>query len=188
MTNQIIDNIIKRILMVPTITPRETLYIETGLNDQANTIKKKRIGMLCRLEKSRNGLLEAMLESENPESWKNKTTKEMGAMGITDKIIFLNKSKKAQKKETEQSIKQAWNNHLELTKDAKSKVKFLMEGITRRDDKRPKYMNKLNRHQVSTIFKARTRMIDVKNNFRGKYPDIKCRGCNNENETQTHVL
>ncbi len=61
--------------MVPTSTPRETLYIETGLNDQANTIKKKRIGMLCRLEKSRNGLLEAILESENPESWKNKTTK-----------------------------------------------------------------------------------------------------------------
>ncbi len=49
-------------------------------------------------------------------------------------------------------------------------------------------MNKLNRHQVSTIFKARTRMIDVKNNFRGKYPDNKCRGCKNEDETQEHVL
>ena len=31
-------------------------------------------------------------------------------------------------------------------------------------------------------------MLDVKNNFRGKYRDIKCRGCGLEDETQAHVL
>ena len=48
-------------------------------------------------------------------------------------------------------------------------------------------MQKLNRYQVSTIFKARTRMLDVKNNFRGKYKDNICRGCGTT-ETQEHVL
>jgi len=49
-------------------------------------------------------------------------------------------------------------------------------------------MNKLNRLEVSTIFKARTRMLDIKNNFRNKYPDLVCRGCGKHDETQQHIL
>ena len=49
-------------------------------------------------------------------------------------------------------------------------------------------MDKLNRYQVSTIFKARTRMLNVKNNFTGKYNDNICRGCGITEETQEHVL
>ena len=44
----------------------------------------------------------------------------------------------------------------------KSQVKFLLENIKdRKIGKRQKYMEKLNRYQVSTIFKARTRMLYV---------------------------
>ena len=42
--------------------------------------------------------------------------------------------------------------------------------------------------EASTIFKARTRMLDVKNNFRGKYKDTKCRKCTEIIESQEHVL
>ena len=53
-------------------------------------------------------------------------------------------------------------------KGNKSKVKFLVTNIEdRKIGNRPLYMEKLNRYQVSPIFKARTRMLDVKNNFRG---------------------
>ena len=38
------------------------------------------------------------------------------------------------------------------------------------------------------IFKARTRMLDAKNNFRGKYKDTKCRKCTETIESQEHVL
>ena len=31
-------------------------------------------------------------------------------------------------------------------------------------------------------------MIDAKNNFRGKYRDLLCRACEEENETQQHIL
>ena len=31
-------------------------------------------------------------------------------------------------------------------------------------------------------------MIDVKNNFRSKYPNLSCRACKNEPETQEHIL
>ena len=36
--NRILDNIIKRVLMVPTSTPRENLYIETGIRDMTHNI------------------------------------------------------------------------------------------------------------------------------------------------------
>jgi Zn finger protein HypA/HybF involved in hydrogenase expression len=49
-------------------------------------------------------------------------------------------------------------------------------------------MNKLTRMEASAIFKARTRMLDVKNNYRDKYNDTKCRKCDAETETQEHIL
>ena len=39
--NQIYDNILKRILQTPVTTPREVLYMETGLVDIETLIKKK---------------------------------------------------------------------------------------------------------------------------------------------------
>ena len=51
--NRILDNIIKRILRVPLSTPREALYIETGLLDTEHHIIKKRLGMMARVEKNK---------------------------------------------------------------------------------------------------------------------------------------
>ena len=48
--NRILDNIIKRVLMVPTSTPRENVYIETGIKDMTHNMTHRRINMLCRLE------------------------------------------------------------------------------------------------------------------------------------------
>ena len=50
-------------------------------------------------------------------------------------------------------------------------------------------MNKLNRINVSTIFRARSRMLEVKTNYKNKYRDnLKCRACKEAEETQLHVL
>ncbi len=80
--------------------------------------------------------------------------------------------------------------HTMITKEAEGKTKsqFLLDNTIWKAGKRPKYMNKLTRREASTIFKARTRMLDVKNNFKGKYRDRKCRKCNCDNETQEHIL
>ena len=47
---------------------------------------------------------------------------------------------------------------------------------------------KPNKAQASTIFKARSRMLPVKNNFRNKHQTQTCRVCGNHTETQQHVL
>jgi hypothetical protein len=56
-------------------------------------------------------------------------------------------------------------------------------------------MNELTRKQKSLIFKARTRMLNIKNNCRTHYTNkntgeqnIICRACKTEDETQSHIL
>ena len=49
-------------------------------------------------------------------------------------------------------------------------------------------MRKMTRKETSTIFKARARMLDIKNNFKNKYATLHCRKCNEEIETQEHIF
>ena len=54
---------------------------------------------------------------------------------------------------------------------------------------RSPYMNQLTRKQVSTIFKARTRILPIKRNYKTAYITNKeCRARGTEKETQKHVL
>jgi hypothetical protein len=71
--NQILDNILKRILKVPTTTPRDSFYIETGLIDIEHTRIQKRIAMLHRRNKTKSNLLDKILQNPNKQAWKPKT-------------------------------------------------------------------------------------------------------------------
>ena len=65
--------------------------------------------------------------------------------------------------------------------------------LTRDNQEHPfslkKYMKKLTRLDSSIIFKARSRMLDVKENFKTKNKgEMKCRLCKEADETQRHIL
>ena len=53
---------------------------------------------------------------------------------------------------------------------------------------RPQYMNRLTRNQTSIIFKARTRMLNVKSNYKNGNDSLNCRLCGKSEETQNHIL
>jgi hypothetical protein len=100
-----------------------------------------------------------------------------------------NESKSSIKKRVKEAINSVFHLNITASCKDKSKTQHLIEGIgTWTPGKRPSYMSNLNREQTSTIFKARTRMLPVKNNYRNQYKDNICRGCKAEPETQQHVL
>ena len=72
--------------------------------------------------------------------------------------------------------------------EGKTNIQYLLNNTTWKPGTRKTYMNKLSRMEASTIFKTRTRMLDVKNKYRGKYNDVICRKCGEPNETQEHIL
>ena len=42
--------------------------------------------------------------------------------------------------------------------------------------------------EAQEIFKMRSRVSDVKSNFKGKYENLTCNLCENEDETQMHII
>ena len=60
--NRILDNILKRILMTPVTTPREVIYMETGLIDLEHTAIRNRINMLQRITEHNNDLIDTSLQ------------------------------------------------------------------------------------------------------------------------------
>ena len=184
--NQVLDSILKRILKLPTSTSREPLYIETGILDIEHTTKKLRIGMLQRVEKTKSDLLDKILQNPNDNSWAMKTKKIMNHINYQQ---TTEESKTTTKKKVKEAVNKAFHNEINESSKEKSKTQHLLNGITKwAPGKRPQYMTSLNRNQVSLIFKARTRMLPVKNNFRNQHKDNLCRGCKAEIESQQHVL
>jgi hypothetical protein len=185
--NRILDKIIKRILMVPTTTPREALYIESGLLDIETHIHRNRINMGLRLKGNATDTIKNICETTTPGSWGDTTKRIEELYNITeeDKTGTPGEIKGAIRRKIEESFKIK----IEASGSEKSKIKYLTQGKQSWTPNRTEeYMNKLNRTEVSTIFKARTRMIDVKNNYKNKYKNLTCRACKNETETQEHIL
>ena len=183
--NQILDRIIKRILMTPEATPREALYIETGLLDVETMIDIKRLNMMARLNDNRSELMTTVLT--NPDSkWMKRTKEIMEKYNIEDGDLT---SKEKANEAINLAVHMKMYQKVNAVREERSKLKFFLDGKMSWIAEQPaEYMVKLTRKQASTIFKARTRMIKVKANYKNEYPDQTCRACKIEIETQQHAL
>ena len=185
--NRIYDNLIKRILKTPPTTPREALYMETGLMDIETMVKKRKIGMKCRLQETISNLMAEVLSTNLRKGWKTDVEQIMEQLEIQENE--LHGSKYMNKKTITNKAQKFFQKKIETDGAAKSKIKHLTENSNWEPGKRREYLNKLTRNQSSTIFKARTRMLMVKSNYKTKYQNnLFCRACGKEEETQNHVL
>lgn len=183
--NGILDNILKRILMVPQGTPREVLYIETNLLDVERIIDKKRLNMLYRINKTKIKLNEYLIQKKQETEWMKETEKTIKKYKI-DKKKFLEMKPKNAKKYIRKEIQKSFREEMFLNKQNKSKVEYLKKGYLANE--KATYTNQLNRMNTSTIFKARCRMLDIKDNYKNKYNNMTCRLCKEKYESQEHVL
>ena len=186
--NMLLDNILKRILKTPKSTPRQALYIETGLLDPETIIKKNRISMEIRIKKGDNQMMKEIINLKHEGCWATQNGKIKNEMKVLNSIMRENSRYKV-KKELQEKSKLMLKQKLEETAKDKSKMKYYYEG--KHDwatGKRARYLNKLTRNQASLIFKTRTRMLKVKGNYKNGHTKLECRLCKNQEETQKHVL
>ena len=152
--------------MTPEATPREALYIETGLLDVETIIDAKRLNMIARLHRNKSKMMEAILRNPNCK-WMRKTKDVMNKYRIED-----HGSKQKTKNNMNQKILIQFYKKMTKDKDDRSKLKFFFDGQCEWTPEKPaEYMNKLTRKQASIIFKARTRMLKVKNNYKNAFND-----------------
>ena len=176
--NSMLEAIIKKILMVPISTPREPLYYETGLLDVEHTIMKNKMNYLRCLKASNNTIIRAILQADS--KWKKEIEEKRRQLQIED----THKQGIIKRK-----IKMNFEKALKIQGENKSKTKYYTENSTSQTLwKRKKYMTKGTRHTAQNIFMARTRMIEVKHNYKAKYMNLNCRFCAEEPETQAHIL
>jgi hypothetical protein len=139
--NKILDQIIKRILKVPITTPRETLYMETGLLDIDTITKRKRLTMEERLRKTATELIKNTIASDQKGGWNQKTHKTMEDVNINKQEFDEPKGNLTHliRSKTKEYLKEK----LEREGKRKSKVNYLMEGTkTWEAGKRREYMDK----------------------------------------------
>ena len=91
--NRILDNIIKRILKTPVSTPREPLYMETGMLDVEHQAKKKPIMMKHRIKDTASKLLESTINANTKGGWKAR-------LGELEKTTSLDEEEYNKPKET----------------------------------------------------------------------------------------
>ena len=86
--NRILDAILKRILMVPTSTPREALYIETGLLDPETIINRNRVLMQNRIRKGESKMMKQIIELDQKKGWKEHTEQIKNEMKIDENDLI----------------------------------------------------------------------------------------------------
>ena len=184
--NQMLDKIIKRILMTPEATPREALYIETGLLDIETIIDKKRLSMMARLNRDKSDMMTNILD--NPDcKWLKKNKTVMEKYEITD--ADLQGTEWSTKKTIREKVNIKFRNTFTTQNENKSKLSYYLNGKGDwKPEQTPEYMNILTRKQTSIIFKARTRMTKVKGNYKNGHRNLQCRKCIINTETHTHCL
>ncbi len=189
--NRLLENIIKRILKVPIGTPTEALYVETGLIEPTVTILRNRINMHIRLKRTGNEWMQEVIKEEKDTGWIKKTRQLEETLEISNRDMQGTEytTKKMVERKTKEYFKKKIDNTLEQ-ENGKSKTKFLLNNKGPwQPGKCPKYMKTMTRNQASLIFKARTRMLDCKLNFKNKYgANLKCRSCDTQDESQNHIL
>ena len=146
--------------------------------------------MEARIKRGNNTLMKNIIELKHENSWATQNNQIKQEMKVTDSD--LTGSCYSSRKILKQKAKGHHNNNLTITGSDKSKIKFLKEGYKGHANKtvgtNRNYMKLLTRNQCSTIFKARTRMIKVKDNYKNAHKTVECRLCKKTPETQQHIL
>ena len=150
--------------MTPEATPREALYIESGLLDVETIIDEKRLNMMARLNSNKSELMATVLA--NPESkWMKRTSELMEKYHLLEEDLIGPKEKT--KIDIDQGVFIEFWKKMTKHKEERSKLKFFLEGKgTWKPEQPAEYMKTLTRKQASTIFKARTRILKVKENYK----------------------
>ena len=187
--NRILENILKRILKLPKSgTSRQALYIETGFIEPETLIKRNRINTEYKIRNGGNEMMKCILTGTHKESWIKNNTLIKDEFNISEED-FKTDSISTFKKIIKHKTNEKFENKLQIEAESRSKMKYYLEGKKEwKIMNRPEYMNKLNRNQVGIIYRARTRMLDIKGNYTGKYQNNNCRACNKVEETQIHIL
>ena len=175
-------NALKDILKLPDSTPPISCSWKQDIYQLKKIMIKKKVMQKLHIEEKPEDKLVRSVTKEG--IWKEHIDQ------IMEKYQMQNQTKKREaRKIIDKENKRQVMEEINKEAETKSKTKHWVDNIGEiKTGNRPKYINILTRKQCSAIVKARTRMLPVKENFKGSYHNTTCCWCKNTAETQRHII
>ena len=185
---------LRKVLNAPRSTPKEMLYLETGCVPFREMIRKRRILFLHYiLNESERSFLKKFLmkqiQTQKSKDWISQVITDFKLLGLDLTIESIKEMKKARLKIiVNQAIKEKTFRDLVKKKESHSKVmNIIHERLEIQGYLKPNKL-KMKMEEAQEIFRMRSRVADVKTNFKAKYESFECDVCKKEEETQKHVI
>jgi hypothetical protein len=186
------ESLLRTILEAPVSTPIEMLYLELGVVPIRFKIEERRLNFLWYIlhedeESLISMFLQAQMENPVPGDWAQTCIQNLEDLNITMtirdiKVMPEQTFRRIIKEKTELKALE-YLNHL---KGRHSKVM----DINHQSLNMQLYLepNEMNIQESKFLFALRSRMVDVRANYREKHFITLCPGCKLEEETQEHLL
>ena len=190
-----VDNaLLRRILEAPACTPTPMLYLELGCIPITYIIMNRRIMYLqYLLKQDEDSLLQNVFRAQKDDpvrgDWIIQVKKDLDNIGMKESMEQIKTmSVDAFRDLTKQAISKAAFAHLCNEKAKLSKIMY----VPHIELKMQQYLQPsvLEIVQSKLLFQLRSRMVEVKVNFRNKYSDLKCPACkvDGEEDSQQHIF
>ena len=189
---QVDENLLRSVLEAPSSTPKEMLYLELGIVPIRFIMMSRRLSFLHYIMNQKEDSLlynffQAQLKHPVKKDWCETIKEDLDYLSIKVKIEELkNISKNQFKHIVKKAVDVKAFEYLKAEKGKHSKVKDTKHDKLEMQD----YLspNTLSNLEAKFIFLLRTRMLEVKANFKNKHADLLCVACNVCEETQEHIL
>ena len=183
---------LRGVLKAPKSTPKEMLFLELGCVPFRNIIKKRRILFLHYIlnedpKSMMNRFLMTQIQNKKPKDWITKVLEDLEEINLKLEDIKVMK-KSALKILLNRLITDKAFQELTNKKLSHSKVM----NIQHKKLEMQKYLKpsglKIKQEEAQEIFKMRSKVSDVKTNFGRNYDSFECDICQQEDESQQHII
>jgi hypothetical protein len=186
------EALLRRILECPESTPKEMMYLELACLPIRFIIMGRRTMFLQYiLKENSDSLIHKFFQAQKDNPTKNdwcQSAKE--TLEELDLKLTFDQIKCMKKDQLKQMVKKACEKkaleYLNRKKAGHSKVLHLSH--TSWEPQPYLKPNQMSIEEAKFIFLLRTRMLDVKINYRNKHSDIKCPNCDSAVDDQAHLL
>ena len=185
--------LLRKVLSAHSKTPKETLYLESGNTPIRFILMSRRLNFLHYiLNEDENSLVRRFLQAQmecSKGDWITTVNADMEELEMDmtlEDIKML--SKTGWKELVSKKVQKRAFNYLSELKSTHSKARNLQYSRLRLQSYLKSNQNDLSIQEKQFAFAARTRMLDLKGNFKIGQMVTKCRRCEKAEETQEHLL
>ena len=185
--------LLRKLFNTPKTTPKEILFLELGINPLREIIRQRRLNFLKYILDQRADsimfkVFEKQCEIRTKKDWVTTILNDLEELNMKVNFVDIQEmSKEKWKSIVKQNIKEHTFRKLMERKENHSKIKDLVYSKFEMQDYLKPGSQIITRKEIEFIFKLRSKMVNIKANYKGSQKTITCSSCNNGEETQEHI-